>query len=98
MKRVLTAAATAALLLAGTAVGSAADMAVKARPMAQPLPIVWSWTGFYFGVHVGAGWGTTESTLTGVNDRSSDHSADRLEPAFLPDQHERVPGWRAGWI
>ncbi len=25
---------------------------------------VWSWTGFYIGGHVGAGWGTTESTLT----------------------------------
>ena len=29
-------------------------------------PVVWSWTGFYIGGHVGAGWGTTESTLTGA--------------------------------
>jgi outer membrane immunogenic protein len=33
--------------------------------MAAPVQ-VWSWTGIYGGVHVGAGWGNTESTLTGV--------------------------------
>jgi outer membrane immunogenic protein len=37
-------------------------MAVKA-PYAAP---VWSWTGFYIGGHVGAGWGTTESTLDNI--------------------------------
>ncbi len=104
MKRVLTAAATAALLLAGTAVGSAADMAIKARPMAQPLPVVWSWTGFYFGGHVGAGWGTTESTLTGV----------AIVPPIIPPLAFNLPfsqtstsgflggvqagyNWQAGW-
>jgi outer membrane immunogenic protein len=40
---------------------NAADLAVKARPAPDP---VWSWTGFYIGGHVGAGWGTTETTLT----------------------------------
>jgi outer membrane immunogenic protein len=54
--------AVVAGLLATTVAASAADMAVKARPI-MPAP-VWSWTGFYFGAHVGAGWGTTESTLT----------------------------------
>jgi outer membrane immunogenic protein len=55
--------AAAAALLTSTAAGYAADLAVKAAPMLSPAPI-WSWTGFYGGVHVGAGWGTTESTLT----------------------------------
>src|SRR5215204_5184755 len=62
MKRAL--AAVAALMMT-TAVASAADMAVKARPMVAP-PVIWSWTGFYFGGHVGAGWGETESTITGI--------------------------------
>ena len=53
MKRAL--AAVAALMMT-TAVAGAADMAVKARPMVAP-PVIWSWTGFYFGGHVGAGWG-----------------------------------------
>ena len=57
--------AAAAILLASTSMSVAADMAVKA-PYAAPAA-VWSWTGFYLGGHLGAGWGTTESTLTAVN-------------------------------
>ena len=59
-----TLAAAAAILIAATAAGSAADMPMKA-PYAAPAPI-WSWTGFYIGGHVGAGWGTTESTLDNI--------------------------------
>jgi outer membrane immunogenic protein len=58
-------AAAAAVLLASTSIGFAADMAVKA-PYVAPVA-VWNWTGFYLGGHVGAGWGTTESTLTALN-------------------------------
>jgi outer membrane immunogenic protein len=54
----------AAILLASTAVGSAADLAMKA-PYVAPAP-VWSWTGFYIGGHVGAGWGTTETSLDSI--------------------------------
>jgi outer membrane immunogenic protein len=59
-----TLAAAAAILIATTAAGSAADMAVKA-PYAASAPI-WNWTGFYIGGHVGAGWGTTETTLDSI--------------------------------
>jgi len=62
MKKAL--AAVAALMMT-TAAANAADMAVKARPVVAPV-VVWSWTGFYFGGHVGAGWGETESTITGL--------------------------------
>ena len=62
MKTTLTAAA--AILIASTAAGSAADLAVKA-PYIAPAS-VWNWTGFYIGGHVGAGWGTTESTLDSI--------------------------------
>lgn len=58
-------AAAAAILVASTVASSAADLAVKAPPMVAPAP-VWTWTGFYIGAHVGAGWGETESTLTGA--------------------------------
>ena len=60
MKRILL---TAGLLGLGLSTASAADLPMKAAPYA-PAPQVWSWTGFYIGGHVGAGWGTTESTLT----------------------------------
>lgn len=56
-------AAAAVILFASTSLSSAADLAVKAPPIAPPAP-VWSWTGFYLGAHVGAGWGETETTLT----------------------------------
>ena len=56
------------LLLAGTAVAvvmaaGAAGAADLSRPVykAAPPPIpVFSWTGFYVGVHVGGAWGTKE--------------------------------------
>src|ERR1700733_13825301 len=50
----LASASVAALFIAGQA--SAADLAVKARPMMVPAP-VYSWTGCYVGGHVGWGWG-----------------------------------------
>lgn len=61
-----TAIAAAAALIATSTFASAADMAVKARPVVAPIE-VWNWTGFYIGVHVGVGWGETESTLTGAS-------------------------------
>lgn len=45
----------AAMGFGGVQVASAADMAVKARPMA-PAP-AFSWTGFYIGANVGGSWG-----------------------------------------
>jgi outer membrane immunogenic protein len=45
-----------AMLLGGIGSASAADMAVKARPM--PVP-VYNWTGFYIGGNVGGIWNDT---------------------------------------
>ncbi len=50
-KFLLCTAATAALL---TSPVLAADLPVKARP--APLPLAWSWAGFYIGGHGGYGW------------------------------------------
>jgi outer membrane immunogenic protein len=63
-KKTLGLLASAAVLLGTSQIASAADLPVKA--MAAPA-VVWNWTGFYIGGHVGAGWGTTETTLTGVS-------------------------------
>ena len=40
----------------------AADLPVKSPMYVPPAPTQ-SWTGFYFGVHAGAGWGDIESSL-----------------------------------
>src|SRR5580692_2947522 len=59
--------ATVSLLALGLSSAFAADMAVKAPPpMYVPAP-VWSWTGFYIGGNVGAGWGTTEANLNSIS-------------------------------
>src|SRR5262245_44114903 len=39
----------------------AADLPRKAPPPLAAAPF--SWTGFYIGAHVGAGWGTVESEV-----------------------------------
>ena len=53
MKKLALAAAAVFALFTGTA--SAADMAVKSRPVVAPVP-VFSWTGFYIGIHGGGAW------------------------------------------
>jgi outer membrane immunogenic protein len=55
--------AVAAGILAGlgaTGAASAADMALKARPVAAPL--LYNWTGCYIGGNVGGGWSRMDTT------------------------------------
>ncbi len=60
MKKITLAAAAVSILFGGAA--SAADMAVKARPL--PPPPVFSWTGFYIGANAGFAWGDTNVIYT----------------------------------
>ena len=57
--------AAAAILTLLTGVASAADMAVKARPVVVPAP-VFSWTGLYIGVHGGGDWFDKSWTAAGL--------------------------------
>jgi outer membrane immunogenic protein len=50
-----------AMLLGTVGSASAADMAVKARPMAAPV-VTYNWSGCYIGGNVGGGWARTEQT------------------------------------
>jgi outer membrane immunogenic protein len=54
--------AAAAIGLGATEFATAADMPVKAAPRYVEHAPAFSWTGFYLGVHGGAGWGTVESS------------------------------------
>jgi outer membrane immunogenic protein len=54
-------AAVAVSAILGIGEASAADMAVKARPMA--VDPVFSWTGFYIGGNVGGAWMTDDRSL-----------------------------------
>ena len=98
-----TAIAAAAALLASSTLASAADMAVKARPMVAPAP-VWTWTGFYIGAHVGAGWGETESTITGFSVPAIPAAINGLAIPFSQNSRSGFLGgvqagynWQAGW-
>jgi len=53
-------AATAAVLVFAADAALAADLPTKAPAYAPP--IIYNWTGFYIGAHVGAGWGDTTAT------------------------------------
>jgi outer membrane immunogenic protein len=66
MSRLLMAAA-AALFMAGAAqTAAAADLPMKAPPPRMAAPVPYSWTGFYVGGFVGAGWGTDSAVLNSV--------------------------------
>jgi outer membrane immunogenic protein len=52
-----------ALSLGLVTAASAADMAVKARPVAAPV-LVYDWTGFYIGADVGGRWSDPTWTTT----------------------------------
>jgi len=51
------------MLALATAPAFAADLPVKARPMA-PVETVWNWSGFYIGVNGGYGWARSAHTDT----------------------------------
>jgi outer membrane immunogenic protein len=76
MKRLLF--GTVALVALATA-ATAADLYTKARPLPPPpvAPPLFSWTGFYVGGNIGAGWEDFNITdrLTGLNFGSNTRSA-----------------------
>jgi outer membrane immunogenic protein len=57
-------AVTAILLLSAANPARAADLPAKAPVYASQLPVAYSWTGFYLGGHVGAGWANNEWDAT----------------------------------
>jgi outer membrane immunogenic protein len=63
----------AAVMLGGAA--QAADMPVKARPL-PPAPVMYNWTGFYIGGHIGGAW---------VN-RDGDHRFDGAHRCISEDR------------
>ena len=56
----------ASVIAFSAANASAADMAVKARPMVAPMP-VYSWSGCYVGGNVGGGWGERAGNRETIN-------------------------------
>jgi outer membrane immunogenic protein len=62
MKKILI--ASIALVAASTGFASAADLPVKAAPMAPVVAPVWGWTGWYIGANIGGIWTDTRDTVS----------------------------------
>ena len=63
MKKALPAIAAFAALIASPAL--AADMVFKAPP--PPVPVAWTWSGFYFGINGGYGWNASTTSFSCVS-------------------------------
>lgn len=62
MHRSLAAVAIVAGMFGATQLSNAADLPTKAPAyVPAPAPIAYNWNGFYVGVHVGYGWGTSDA-------------------------------------
>jgi outer membrane immunogenic protein len=79
-------AASMLLVLGTTGNASAADMAVKARPVVAPV-IATPWTGCYIGGNVGGGWTRIDTTRV---------SQDTIGPAFANYGRENDSGFIGG--
>jgi outer membrane immunogenic protein len=87
---------TAAVGLAACATAAtAADLAVR-RPLPPPPTAVWSWTGFYLGGHVGAGWGTTEAEVNSITVTGAGLVPLNLANAAIPIGQNQTNGFLGG--
>lgn len=75
MKRILL--ASVGLLALGTATSAVAADLPRAMPVKAPMmaPVVYNWTGFYVGAHVGYGWANKDWGFPDTGTATS-HSAD----------------------
>jgi outer membrane immunogenic protein len=67
MKKLAIGLLSASALCAGLCQGAfAADLGVRAAPPPAPVVIAPTWTGFYVGGNVGAGWAKNDTSVAGV--------------------------------
>src|SRR5262245_54206670 len=90
MKTKLIALLSGVVCLGAAGAASAADMAVKARPLPPPAPI-FTWTGFYIGVNGGwafDGWDDNIGNLVAFSPGFATAVAAGAAPRFLGTNHE----------
>ena len=93
MRTILSAATIVAV--AATAPAFAADMAVKAPPMATAAPVQFSWTGCYIGGHVGGLVSDVKTTNMFGNSIGSS-STGFVGGGQIGCDYQFAPGWVAG--
>lgn len=86
-----------AALVAGGIVGiglaSAADMAVKARPIVAPI---FNWTGFYGGVSAGGIWNDPDQTVLVGGPANAGNNGNAAQAAIARLAGDRSVSWLAG--
>jgi outer membrane immunogenic protein len=91
----------ASILVASTVGVFAADMAVKARPVAPPI-VTYNWTGCYIGGNVGGGWAKTEQTrvtrlgVVAVADYGSSEDSNFIGGAQIGCDYQFAGNWVVG--
>jgi len=90
---------SASALCAGLCQGaSAADLGVRAAPPPAPVVIAPTWTGFYIGGNVGAGWAKNDTSVSGTVPAAVLGTA---LPFSLPLTSQTMSGFiggPAGWL
>jgi outer membrane immunogenic protein len=106
MRRIALALLASTSLLGLASVAEAADLAVRKAPPPPPPPPLWSWTGFYIGAHVGAGWARNEFTTKNefcLGDEFDGFNCENRDRG----SHNAIGGlggvqvgfnWQAGWV
>jgi outer membrane immunogenic protein len=92
--------AAAALVALGSTSVLAADLAPRYSKAPPPVEAVWSWTGFYFGGHVGFGVGQNNwGNLSDVADAPADPGASGGNGTTMGPLVGLQAGynWQAGW-
>ncbi|MGB7543514.1 MAG: outer membrane beta-barrel protein [Burkholderiales bacterium] len=83
--------------VAGLGAASAADMAVKARPMPAPVAAVYDWTGFYIGGNAGwVGAVNQNANLTGTDTGGGGFGSELADGSTPSVFHQRYNGFIGG--
>lgn len=101
MRRLSIAAIAAVSVMAFTQIASAADLPRKAPAYTPPPPPVYSWTGFYMGLHAGYGWmrsGTSlDALVDGVPISFASAGAEEIPDRFRINSSGFIGGGQAGF-
>jgi len=95
MKKISTALLAAASVLALSQFASAADMSRPVYKAPPPVAPVWSWTGLYFGGHLGGAWADETVSTLGFGSAGIDPSG-FLGGIQLGYNYQFHPNWLIG--
>lgn len=92
--------AVASLGFVGMGSGSAADMAMPLKTPMVAAPVPFSWTGFYIGGNVGAGWGTVEPTVLAnpAIPLAANLTLGTVSPSGFVGGGQLGFNWQTGWV